>query len=96
MKTQIRICLTVEFKANFLIFRSAAAERPHLPLVRPAAERKNGRKPTTVRRQRMKEGLVLMGLLDPQRQACLSQVVRFYSLTEDSGGKSGNLDVTLG
>src|ERR1700755_2479001 len=35
MKTQIRICLTVEFKANFLVFRSAAALELHLPLVRP-------------------------------------------------------------
>jgi hypothetical protein len=39
MKTQIRICLTVEFKANFLIFRSAAAQKTHWRLSDPAAER---------------------------------------------------------
>jgi hypothetical protein len=33
MKTQIRICLTVEFKAYFLIFRSAAARETPLALV---------------------------------------------------------------
>jgi hypothetical protein len=34
MKTQIRICLTVEFKAYFLIFRSADP-RDELAICRP-------------------------------------------------------------
>jgi hypothetical protein len=39
---------------------------------------------------------MLVGLLDPQRQACLSQVVRFYSPAELSGWQMRKVDVTLG
>ena len=38
---------------------------------------------------------MLAVLLDPQRQACLSQVVRFYSLAKVSGWQMRNVDVTL-
>jgi hypothetical protein len=39
---------------------------------------------------------MLVELLDPQRQACLSQVVRFYSLADLSGWQMRKVDVTLG
>ncbi len=39
---------------------------------------------------------MLVELLNPQRQACLSQVVRFYSLAKLSGWQMRKVDVTLG
>lgn len=37
MKTQIRICLTVEFKANFLFFSGLQRQTALLALVRPGS-----------------------------------------------------------
>jgi hypothetical protein len=80
MKTQIRICLTVEFNANssfsglLLPKKSTGACQTRLPdaeadeSLQLLDDNYEGR------------FQVLMGLLNPQQKACLSQVVRFYSL----------------
>ena len=89
MKTQIRICLTVEFKANFLIFRSGATRRTPLVLARPGFRRKRRRSLQQLDDNQRGKVLMLDGLAQSPQQACLSQVVRFYSRLEDSGAKRG-------
>jgi hypothetical protein len=88
MKTQIRICLTVEFKANFLVFRSAAALEPHLPLVRPGCRTPKADESLLLLDAREWRKMLEAGECDPSDRPASVKYFDFTLSAGDRGGKS--------